>query len=89
MGFTKRMRPALYRNRSPLMRPEGVPVRLVSSCTNPRKEQVYIGIYVEIYCLKGACSLRLFRVVLSYTAGARNSGDRPEAGPAGSWANQP
>ena len=31
-------RPALYRNRSPLMRPEGASVRLVSCCTNPRKE---------------------------------------------------
>ena len=35
--FRKR-RPALYRNRSPLMRREGAAVRLVSSCTNPRKE---------------------------------------------------
>ena len=26
-------RPALYRNRSPLMRPEGAAVRLVSCCT--------------------------------------------------------
>ena len=29
---------ALYRNRSPLMRQEGAAVRLVSCCTNPRKE---------------------------------------------------
>ena len=36
--FGKRMRPALYRNRSALMRPEGAAVRLVSCCTNPRKE---------------------------------------------------
>jgi len=36
--FRKRMRPALYRNRSPLMRREGAAVRLVSCCTNPRKE---------------------------------------------------
>ena len=36
--FGKRMRPALYRNRSPLMRWEGAAVRLVSCCTNPRKE---------------------------------------------------
>ena len=36
---------------------------------------------MEIYCLKGASSSpRLFRLVISYTAGARNSGDRPEAG---------
>jgi len=43
--FRKR-RPTLYRNRTPLMRREGAAVRLVSCCTNPRKEQVYIGIYV-------------------------------------------
>ena len=36
--FGKRMRPALYRNRSPLMRREGAAVRLVNGCTNPRKE---------------------------------------------------
>ena len=36
--FRKRMRPALYRNRSPLMRREGAAVRLVSYCTNPREE---------------------------------------------------
>ena len=36
--FGKRMRPALYRNRSPLMRREGAAVRLVSCHTNPRKE---------------------------------------------------
>ena len=36
--FGKRTRPGLYRNRSPLMRPEGAAVRLVSCCTNPRKE---------------------------------------------------
>ena len=36
--FRKRMRPALYRNRSPLMRREGAAVRLVSCSTNPRKE---------------------------------------------------
>ena len=36
--FRKRMRPALYRNRLPLMRREGAAVRLVSCCTNPRKE---------------------------------------------------
>ena len=34
--FGKRTRPALYRNRSPLMRQEGATV-LVSCCTNPRK----------------------------------------------------
>ena len=37
--FRKRTRPALYRNRSPLMRPEGAAVRLVSCCTNPRKSK--------------------------------------------------
>jgi len=64
--FRKRTRLALYRNRSPLMRQEGAAVRLVSCCTNPRKEYVYIGICVESYCLKGACSSpRLFRVVIS------------------------
>ena len=31
--------------------------------------------YVESYCLKGACAPRLFRAVISYTAGARNFGD--------------
>ena len=36
--FRKRWRPALYRNRSPLMRQEGAALRLVSCCTNPRKE---------------------------------------------------
>ena len=53
---------ALFRNRSPLMRREGAAVRLVSCCANPRKEEVYIGIHVESYCLKGAWSSpRLFR----------------------------
>ena len=33
-----KMRPALYRNRSPLMKQEEAAVRLVSCCTNPRKE---------------------------------------------------
>ena len=42
---------------------------------------------MEICCLKGACSSpRLFGVVISSRAGARNSGDRPEVGLAGSWA---
>ena len=36
--FRKRMRPALYRNRSPLMRWEGAAVRLVSCYTNLRNE---------------------------------------------------
>ena len=36
--FGKRTRPELYRNGSPLMRREGAAVRLVSCCTNPRKE---------------------------------------------------
>ena len=36
---------------------------------------------MEIYCLKGACSsLKLFGVVISQTAGARNSRGQPEAG---------
>ena len=62
----RRVRPALYRNRSPLMRREGAAVRSVSCCTNPRKEWIYTGIYVEIYCFKGACpSPRLFGVVIS------------------------
>ena len=40
---------------------------------------------MELYCLKGACSSsRLFGVVISSTAGARNSGDQPEAGPTAS-----
>ena len=59
--FGKRMRPALYRNRSPLLRQERAAVRLASCCHNPRKQKVYIGIYVESCCLKGACSSpRLF-----------------------------
>ena len=42
---------------------------------------------MELYCIKGTCSSpRLFGVVISQMAGARNSGDGPEAGPAGSWA---
>ena len=41
---------------------------------------------MENYCLKGASSPGLFGVVISLTAGARNSGDWPEAGLAGSWA---
>ena len=36
--FGKRMRLALYRNRSLLMRRDGAAVRLVRCCTNPRKE---------------------------------------------------
>ena len=40
--FRKTMRPALYRNRSPLMRWERAAVRLVSCCTNPRSEWIYI-----------------------------------------------
>ena len=36
--FRKRRRPALYRNRSPLMRLEGAAVRLVSCFTDLRKE---------------------------------------------------
>ena len=36
--FRKRMRPTLYRNRSPLMRREGAAVRLVSCYTNTRTE---------------------------------------------------
>jgi len=36
--FGKRTRLAIYGNRSPLMRREGAAVRLVSCCTNPRKE---------------------------------------------------
>ena len=35
---------------------------------------------MENYCLKGASSPGLFGVVISLTAGARNSGDWPEAG---------
>ena len=38
------------------MRWEGAVVRWVSCCPYPRKELVYIGMYVESYCLKGACS---------------------------------
>ena len=36
--FGERTRPALYKNRSPLKRRDGAAVRLVSCCTNPRKE---------------------------------------------------
>ena len=36
--FRKRMSPALYRNRLPLMRQEGAAVRLESYCTNPRTQ---------------------------------------------------
>ena len=36
--FGKRMRPALYRNRSPSMRQEWAAVRLLSCCTNSRKQ---------------------------------------------------
>ena len=36
--FGKRTRPALYRTILPLMRRERAAVRLVSCCTNPRKE---------------------------------------------------
>ena len=36
--FGKRTRLALYSNRSPIIRQEGAAVRLVSYCTNPRKE---------------------------------------------------
>ena len=43
--FGKRMRLALYRNRSLLMRREGAAVRLVRCCTNPRKE---LSIYRRI-----------------------------------------
>ena len=38
LRFGERRRLALYRNRPPLMRQEGAAVRLVSCCTNPRKE---------------------------------------------------
>ena len=38
LRFRERRRLALYRNRPPLMRREGAAVRLVSCCTNPRKE---------------------------------------------------
>ena len=36
--FRKRTRLSLFRNRSSLLRREGAAVRLVSCCTNPRKE---------------------------------------------------
>ena len=36
--FGKRTRLALYGNRSPIIRQEGAAARLVSCCTNPRKE---------------------------------------------------
>ena len=36
--FRKRMRPALYRNRSPLMRQVGAAVRLVGCCAKSRRE---------------------------------------------------
>ena len=63
--FRKRMRPALYGNRSPLMRQGRAAVGLVSCCANPRVS-IYIGIYEESYCLKGLFSFpKLFRVVIS------------------------
>ena len=61
--FRKRMRLALYKNRSPLIRREGEAVRLVSCCTYPRKKYVYVGIYVESYCPLGG--LFIFKVVQS------------------------
>ena len=36
--FGKRTRLALYGNRSPIIRQEGAAARLVSCCTNPRKQ---------------------------------------------------
>ena len=42
--FGKRMRPALYRSRSSLIRRAGAAVRLVSCFTDPSKEEVYTGI---------------------------------------------
>ena len=79
--FRKRMRLVLYRNRSPLMRREGAAVRLVSCCTNPRKE---LSIYRHICgnllplraCFLQGCSGQLTLKQL----GQRNSGDLPEAG---------
>ena len=63
--LSKFLRPAHYKNRSPLMRWEGAAFRLASCCSNLRNEKVYIGVYVESYCLKGAYSSpRLFRVFL-------------------------
>ena len=44
-----RLRPALYRNRSPLMRREGAAVRLVSCCTNPRQSK-----YIQAYMWKSS-----------------------------------
>ena len=37
--FGKRIRPALHRNRSPLMRREGAAVRLESCCTTQEKSK--------------------------------------------------
>ena len=39
-------------------RREGAAIRLVSGCTDPRKEEVYIGMYVESYSLKGPVLLQ-------------------------------
>ena len=62
------MRQALYRNRSPLMRREARrgSSQISELLHEPKKKYVHTGIYVEIYCLKGACSFpRLFGVVIS------------------------
>ena len=54
--FGKRTRPALYRDRSPLMRRGGAAVRLVSCCARSRGEYVYTeNIYAERYCFEGVC----------------------------------
>ena len=55
----RRVRPALYRNRSPLMRREGAAVRSVSCCTNPRKKSEYIQAYMwKSTVLRGPVLLR-------------------------------
>ena len=44
--FGERMRPILYRNRSPLMRQKGAAVRPVNCCTKSRREWYIWKTYV-------------------------------------------
>ena len=83
--FRKSKRPALYRNRSPLMRREGAAVILASCCTNLRNKWVYIVMHVESYCLRG-----LFFSKVVQSSYLLNGWDKEfwrweEAGPAWSW----
>ena len=80
LRFGKRMRLALFRNRSPLMRREGAAVRLLSCCTTQQKSK-YIQTYMwKFTVLKGPvlwdCLGEFFLKQMAWT---RNSRDRPEA----------